>query len=778
MRRSSLSTVETTPEFSLQWLHQGANANVSGYADSGQLFAIIDSPMERELDSIGSNLLKVLAGENKYEKPIVHVQNKSAVTSPTKYTQNLELLTQQAHQFAPGVYLSGTQLTSMKGDTRIRTSYIQSVQSQNLYKDLTVLETLSFCCELHNKNHAIPVELSILRLLTEMGFKDWGEKKIKELLRWQRRMVLFATEAVVGCNALFFDMPTKDLDAPSALALITALQRAASGGRLIVITMNSLTFREYAILDRVQILSSNGSIYLGTGAAAASTFAQMGRKPSPGASITDFLLDLIDDDMTTGEHDLRHIHFLESVANKKSLEETILSIKECRSHGLARSKSDSIEKQKVPVKEPHIIQKQPTSTSSYDNNNNNKDYDKDKYIDKDESTSSQWFQENLPILSPASVKSAANGMYQSLHNTVSTTLDAYISPNKHQKTDMDVNDVDDSLSIEESAMSISMLIESDSPSEHSLGSFLDSITLWTRNRDFCEEELQCVYWPGSTTDIGFIFRQFVLCLGRSLLIRYRNHAQVFSRWSFICLLVIGSLGMIFVADGDHDSHNNQQARATFLVSLPFILVLLANHWNEYSDKDRAIFSYEFLKGYYIQPAVFQLANLFADMTFFHLIPPLLSSAVLYPIVGLTKSWSSFFVYLRIMTTISVVACCMSKGVSAALELFISKDNHDKGSLVVSFLFSVQFLYSGLFLGATYGGLFQSVMRSGSFFYWGCNMLMMNEFNNDEKGREYLLSHEVSNEGTTLPNVMLFIEIIVIVCFICYSAGRGQSQKRV
>ena len=48
-----------------------------------------------------------------------------------------------------------------------------------------------------------------------------------------------------------------------------------------VVTMNSRSFREYAILDSLQILSNNGSMYLGTGtgAAAASYFAQMGRKP-------------------------------------------------------------------------------------------------------------------------------------------------------------------------------------------------------------------------------------------------------------------------------------------------------------------------------------------------------------------------------------------------------------------------------------------------------------------------------------------------------------------
>ena len=78
-----------------------------------------------------------------------------------------------------------------------------------------------------------PAELAVLRLLTDMGFKDWAETKVGDLARWQKRMVLFATEAVAGKDALFFDMPTVDLDAPSALALVTSLQRAAKGGRMV-----------------------------------------------------------------------------------------------------------------------------------------------------------------------------------------------------------------------------------------------------------------------------------------------------------------------------------------------------------------------------------------------------------------------------------------------------------------------------------------------------------------------------------------------------------------
>jgi ABC-type multidrug transport system ATPase subunit len=94
--------------------------------------------------------------------------------------------------------------------------------------------------------------------MNEMGIEELAEKRIDKLTTWQRRVVLFATEVIAGKDVLFFDQPTADLDASSALSLVTALQRVARSGRLVAMTSGSLTFREYAILDRIQLLSRNG----------------------------------------------------------------------------------------------------------------------------------------------------------------------------------------------------------------------------------------------------------------------------------------------------------------------------------------------------------------------------------------------------------------------------------------------------------------------------------------------------------------------------------------
>ena len=93
-------------------------------------------------------------------------------------------------------------------------------------------------------------------------------------------------KVIAGRDILFVDLPTADLDAPSALSMITALKRAARADRLVAITISNLTFREYAVIDRIQLLSTNGFIYFGAGSSALAYFAALQRTPFAGESIS------------------------------------------------------------------------------------------------------------------------------------------------------------------------------------------------------------------------------------------------------------------------------------------------------------------------------------------------------------------------------------------------------------------------------------------------------------------------------------------------------------
>jgi len=291
----------TTPNVVLQWRSIGARKNISGYAVSSELFAFLGTDTRTK-----TRMLQTIAG----------------LTEPSPSSSSSSSIDTQP------VTLNGVPLTAPP----VNSSWLDVQDAVHLYENLSVLETLVFSAEMRlgtgpssaaattgggGHGHAgsggprrstevagysrhQPAELLAVRLLTEMGLEDIAETRVGDLPAWQRRVTLFATEVIAGRDVLFFDRPTSDLDAQSALAVVTSLQRIARGNRLVAITAATLTFREYAILDRIQLLSKNGAIYYGLGSGALAYFEKLSRTPSPGASISDFLLDLVDEVITTG----------------------------------------------------------------------------------------------------------------------------------------------------------------------------------------------------------------------------------------------------------------------------------------------------------------------------------------------------------------------------------------------------------------------------------------------------------------------------------------------
>ena len=800
-----------TPALRLQWVKAGDNFNVSGYCESGELFAFLaSSPAPREIP-LSSKLLRVIAGETKHERKVpvrrkdttLHslasisdMTDRLVTTSTTNTSPGNETPANETGAIPPsasafekgvldpdspgGLFLSGKPFGQDIIDARF--SYVESKQAAYLYQSLTVLETLSFSAELRVAQHSQPVELSVLRLLTEMGFKDWAELRVSQLSEWQRRMLLFATEAIMGNDALFFDMPTIDLDAPSALAMVTSLQRAARGGRLVAIALNALTFREYAMLDTIQIISSLGSVYFGPGASAANYFRQLGRTPSPGASITDFLLDLVDDDMWPGGYADAHLTYLEDVAERLSLEQVLLSETENNegdntNAGLRfgnsgnnrfsdEDGSNSNRNADIPVRAPRRIKQDFTEESQIIGDGTGSQQSLNYGTVASESRL-----EMQALETPkSSIKGAIADAGARFGDGAAYVYNNFLSPGALASVAGYGRLADESGTRQESPL------EEHVRSPHSLGGVLDSINAWTLNNgEFLEEEADDC-WPRMTSSSfarGTLV-QFSLCFWRAVVIRRRNLKQIVATWVFTGLQVVIGLGALFCASGFDNSESSLRARVTFLAILPFTLILLANNWNEYSEKDRNVLTYESKRNYYVNPVVSPLAALMADIIAFHLAPPIVTATILYPVVGLTSSWDKFLVYLRTVLTMCVAACCLNKAIAGALAMGTRGDIHEdirpKCNLVTSFVYCVLFLYSGLLLdvGDDIGPL-HMCLRSVSFFYYGCNILFWNEFGGTGKNdanskvlKSFLESMNVPQEDANFAWLMLFSSIVLLV----------------
>jgi ABC-type multidrug transport system ATPase subunit len=191
MRNWDVSKQFNDASYQLRWESIGKNSNISGYGFSGELFAFIGMDKNEK-----SNILNQIANPKKNKK----------------------------------IYLNHHHLDY----TCENFSFLQLEDFNSMYLNLTVLESLVFSASLRIKNPSHIAELSALRLLADLGLKDIESKRTRNLPLWQRRMIFIARELIAGKDILFIDEPTADLDAPSALALITCLKRAAIGNSFYV----------------------------------------------------------------------------------------------------------------------------------------------------------------------------------------------------------------------------------------------------------------------------------------------------------------------------------------------------------------------------------------------------------------------------------------------------------------------------------------------------------------------------------------------------------------
>ncbi len=767
---STGSSSEDLPSATLSWYQIGRHSNITGFCTTGELFCFLGSSGRRHEHS---QLLKVVAGQQEASTLVCDASDLAEGVLPEQRNkimgrsrsntltggQNQYVLkretsgdrlaaavaqydsienrdnnstTSSSHgdkqnQHQPGgIFVDGVPLSHKANPSRKRLSYLEPNDTNKLYSDLTVLETLVFSSQMRqeakmrgvkkesNVQPAPPAELNVLRLLTDMGFKDWAETKTGELDKWQRRMVLFATEAVAGKDVLLFDYPTTDLDVPSALALVTALQRAAKGGRLVALTMTSLTFREYAMLDKIQLLSSNGSIYFGAVSGAMNYFASLNRTPSPGASISDFLLDMVDDDLWPGGYSDAHLTFLESEAQKSA---------ENDFHEL-------------------MVDNTPEKSGS------------------------------MAVNGALCSLSARDQSYQQVVNVGSP------APSRHSQSR--------GPSLSSSGHGYSPLTgTASSPGTTDLESMYDNV--------MNAEWLPSAALDGGSSDTctgmclsSALALQFVLCLWRAFLVRWRGLETIVSSWVTHCCLVTVALLLAFsTASGDHQ-------KTYFLTAFPFVISLLLNLWNDKMLLYRHIFVFERDRDYFHQPWMSVIATLLADIVYYHTVPPLLTSCILYYPLGLRRSWVAFGVFTSTILLICVVAACFSRALFFLLDAASAravlpkpkKTDRDadyiQAARAASFtatILSVFLLFTGTMLNLDDIGSLGRMVQYSSFFFWGTNVLYWNEWESEEIAKGHLahsMPHIDLNVGLGVLCAQLMFYLLV-VALASFWVGRAHSQ---
>ena len=641
----------------LKWFNVGPNNNITGYCRTGEVFAFLGTT------DVKSGIMKELACAN---------SNK--------------------------VLLNDVPLTPDD------VTFIDVQCSDILYNNLTVLETIAYSAELRvcEKTHAS--ELTALRLLKEMGLKDIADKKIREISLWQRRMIVLATEVAAEYGVIFFDLPTSDLDASSAVSMIRAMQNIVRSGdnktNILMITINSFTFREYVRLDRVQLIlrytgvdystdepspgalhsmkendaesiyqSSHGasSIYFGAGSSALTYFVSRGRVPTPGASISDFLMDLVDT--------IRHSELiaLEEEYMKSLKHDTVLFPldKQQQLEQQQRQRHGSIDDQDV------------LDSEYYEHRNINRN------IMPFTPMKSTAIQRSMEY---SSYSNFSNGRSESVGGTTrytGWTVEDSEGPSpiySYQRSPLQVEE-DRSrsamTSLWSTCKSCSRIIKY-KLLNFSVDTCIIDITY------LATTVLGCVYDKDNDEfTMPTLMKEFIWCLWRACIVRCRDVKNVLSIWCISGVMV--AIGLLLCYAGTLTySIGGIYHRIILLSFTPFLNILVGCMWNLDDCKDRAVFSYERVRGYYGFLMFFPLCTIIADILVYRLIPPLIITLLMYPMVGLSLDASKMYIFCKLVMLLCIAGSCLCK---AILNLFsvIRYLNSSKISMLTAIIITMLLL---------------------------------------------------------------------------------------
>lgn len=549
----------------LKWYDIGPNHNISGYCKPGELFAFLG-----------------------------HIAHKSKIL---KQLSGLIPLYKSQYEACPNNLCSSKVLFNDVPLTKDDATYIDAQCADVLYENLTVLETIMYAAELRSIERVHASELIGLRLLKEMGLKDIAERRISEISKWQKRMVVLAVEVTADYNIIFFDTPTVDLDASSSIAMIRAMQSIVRSAdnctNMIITSIGSITFREYVRLDRVQLLlnytgvnyhnpdgvdgeedhltpsqswsslytynkseyyarkASASSIYFGSGSAALPYFVSKGRIPTPGASISDFLMDLVDT-----------VRLSELI----SLESEYMRC----------------------IREDDML---------YPHSNNNS------------------ASETGVNIEPFSITSGASSTY--LPNPFTTLI---------------------------------------SPPTPSLSWYETCVEVGTH----LMQGVFCFVYDEDNDEfvLPVAMNQLVWALWRGFIVRIRDPWNLVSIWCLSGLVVGCSLFICFYSTLTYDL-NGFYNRVLLLCLAPYVMVVVSSAWNIDDCKDKLIYCYERHRNYYSFSVFAPFSTIVSDMVLYRVATPILAGFIL-SFIGLQTGVEKLLTFVRLLLFISLAGSCMCK----------------------------------------------------------------------------------------------------------------------
>lgn len=147
---------------------------------------------------------------------------------------------------------------------RNQSAYI--MQDQNLYRLLTVHESMSFAIKFKTgtKLNSMQQRVKTDLILNQLGLRDSLETFVKNLSGGQQKRLSIAIELVNDPLILFLDEPTTGLDISSSSQCIHLLKNLAQQGKTIICTIHTPSALMFEKFDHLYVLAEGNCIYQGS----------------------------------------------------------------------------------------------------------------------------------------------------------------------------------------------------------------------------------------------------------------------------------------------------------------------------------------------------------------------------------------------------------------------------------------------------------------------------------------------------------------------------------
>ncbi|CAF0892714.1 unnamed protein product [Adineta ricciae] len=178
------------------------------------------------------------------------------------------------------------------------------LQEDIFFEELTVKQ--QFTCtallrlpkSLSKKDKLAQVE----HVVEQLRLEKCSNTPIKLLSGGEKKRVNIGTELLTNPSVLFLDEPTSGLDSTSAVLLISVLRELAVKGKTILTSIHQPSSQIFQSFDQLILLADGKTIFMGKPGNALAYCSIVGYQCPPQYNPADFLMDLVNQDMSIREN--------------------------------------------------------------------------------------------------------------------------------------------------------------------------------------------------------------------------------------------------------------------------------------------------------------------------------------------------------------------------------------------------------------------------------------------------------------------------------------------